>query len=183
METRSPRRQLRGSFLKKPATRPTLSRFGKRVTLIRRLIGRSMYSLHRGARKWRRLTLTPASVSQFTKYLLTNFLLFQTTRVSKERKSFLNSFLHVTTPKSVLSSNNYFFMKETFKKLIEDKRFKYGIAILLIAIGIFSLVTPLTPGSWLALIGLEILGIQFLSRKKLKEYYERVRDYIRERLK
>jgi protein-S-isoprenylcysteine O-methyltransferase Ste14 len=49
---------------------------------------------------------------------------------------------------------------------------KKVIGVILIIIGIFALLTPLTPGSWLALIGMELLGIhlvifdRFLSEKQ-----------------
>jgi hypothetical protein len=42
--------------------------------------------------------------------------------------------------------------------------------VILILYGIFALLTPLTPGSWLALIGMEMLGIrQFIFRKFLND--------------
>jgi hypothetical protein len=37
---------------------------------------------------------------------------------------------------------------------------KKVIGIILIIVGLIALLTPLTPGSWLALIGLELLGIR-----------------------
>ena len=37
---------------------------------------------------------------------------------------------------------------------------KKTIGLILIIIGLAALFTPLTPGSWLALIGLELLGIR-----------------------
>ena len=40
--------------------------------------------------------------------------------------------------------------------------------IILILIGLASLITPLTPGSWLAIIGLELLGIRILLFDKFK---------------
>ncbi len=48
-------------------------------------------------------------------------------------------------------------MKVIFKKIL---------GIILIIVGLFALLTPLTPGSWLALIGLELLGIRLLVEKK-----------------
>jgi hypothetical protein len=36
----------------------------------------------------------------------------------------------------------------------------------LIILGLLALLTPLTPGSWLALIGLEILGLRLLFERK-----------------
>jgi hypothetical protein len=41
------------------------------------------------------------------------------------------------------------------------------LGVFLILIGVFALLTPLTPGSWLALIGLEILGIRILLERKI----------------
>jgi sulfite exporter TauE/SafE len=41
---------------------------------------------------------------------------------------------------------------------------KVIVGILLLLLGLFALLTPLTPGSWLALIGLEMLGLGFLWR-------------------
>jgi len=37
---------------------------------------------------------------------------------------------------------------------------KKVLGVILIIIGIFALLTPLTPGSWLALIGMELVGIR-----------------------
>jgi hypothetical protein len=48
-------------------------------------------------------------------------------------------------------------MKVIFKKLL---------GIFLIIVGLLALLTPLTPGSWLALIGLELLGVRMLIQKK-----------------
>lgn len=39
---------------------------------------------------------------------------------------------------------------------------KKTIGVILILIGLAALITPLTPGSWLAIIGLELLGIRIL---------------------
>jgi hypothetical protein len=49
---------------------------------------------------------------------------------------------------------------------------KKVIGVILIIYGIFALLTPITPGSWLAIIGMELLGIhlvifdRFLSEKQ-----------------
>lgn len=45
------------------------------------------------------------------------------------------------------------------------------IGVILILIGLTALVTPLTPGSWLAIIGLEMLGIQTLFFNRLKSMF------------
>jgi drug/metabolite transporter (DMT)-like permease len=41
------------------------------------------------------------------------------------------------------------------------------IGVILIVVGFVALVTPFTPGSWLALIGLELLGFGFLLENRL----------------
>jgi len=48
-------------------------------------------------------------------------------------------------------------MKKVLKKII---------GIILIILGLMALFTPFSPGSWLALIGLEILGIRVLLERK-----------------
>jgi hypothetical protein len=60
----------------------------------------------------------------------------------------------------------------------DDTDYNYGmkivikklLGVVLVIIGLAALLTPLTPGSWLALIGLELLGLRLLiERKFLKE--------------
>lgn len=47
---------------------------------------------------------------------------------------------------------------------------KKVIGVILIIVGLIALFTPFTPGSWLALIGLELLGIRkFVFRKCLND--------------
>jgi len=58
------------------------------------------------------------------------------------------------------------------------------LAILLIIVGLLALITPLTPGSWLALIGLEILGIRILVQRKFlsflpRKYHRKVRSILK----
>lgn len=47
-------------------------------------------------------------------------------------------------------------------------RIRFGIGVVLIIIGLLSLITPLTPGSWLVLIGLELVGIRLVWKNKAK---------------
>jgi hypothetical protein len=66
--------------------------------------------------------------------------------------------------------------------------FKIILGILLILIGVLALLTPLTPGSWLALIGLEILGIRILLERKLNyflphKYRRKVNDLFKRKMK
>jgi len=68
------------------------------------------------------------------------------------------------------------------------KAIKIVLGILLILIGVLALLTPLTPGSWLALIGLEILGIRILLERKLihfvpHKYRRKVRDLFKRKVK
>jgi len=58
------------------------------------------------------------------------------------------------------------------------------LGIVLIILGVLALVTPLSPGSWLALIGLEILGLRILFQRKLlsltpRKYRGRLRILFR----
>jgi len=41
------------------------------------------------------------------------------------------------------------------------------VGVTLILLGFLALMTPLTPGSWLILVGLELLGLRILLRDKL----------------
>ena len=70
-------------------------------------------------------------------------------------------------------------MKTIVKSII-----KKVIGVILILYGIFALLTPLTPGSWLALIGMELLGIrQFVFRKFLNDKQRIAADKFMENLK
>jgi len=44
---------------------------------------------------------------------------------------------------------------------------KKAIGVILIIVGLAALVTPFTPGSWLALIGLQLVGLGFLVENRL----------------
>ena len=55
------------------------------------------------------------------------------------------------------------------KEYIHNRpRIKKTVGVILILLGLAALVTPLTPGSWLAFIGLELLGVRILFSDKLK---------------
>ncbi|MEK7480622.1 MAG: hypothetical protein AAB604_00785 [Patescibacteria group bacterium] len=45
---------------------------------------------------------------------------------------------------------------------------KKVVGVFLILVGLIAFITPLTPGSWLAIIGFELLGIRILFFDKLK---------------
>jgi membrane protein implicated in regulation of membrane protease activity len=53
-------------------------------------------------------------------------------------------------------------MKPVLKNIL-----KKTIGVILIIIGLAALVTPFTPGSWLALIGLQLVGLGFLLENRL----------------
>jgi hypothetical protein len=79
-------------------------------------------------------------------------------------------------------------LRESFLPETMRRALKIVLGILLILIGVFALLTPLTPGSWLALIGLEILGIRILLERKLisilpHKYRRRVRNLFKRKVK
>lgn len=53
-------------------------------------------------------------------------------------------------------------MNPTLKNIL-----KKILGVILIVWGLVALVTPFTPGSWLAIIGLEMLGFGFLLENKI----------------
>jgi len=68
------------------------------------------------------------------------------------------------------------------------RAFKIVLGVALVLVGVFALLTPLTPGSWLALIGLEILGLRILLERKIisllpKKYRRKARDLFKRKTK
>jgi drug/metabolite transporter (DMT)-like permease len=68
------------------------------------------------------------------------------------------------------------------------KTLRIILGIVLIIVGVLALLTPLSPGSWLALIGLEILGLRLLFQRKLlsltpKKYRGKLRILFRKMMK
>lgn len=53
---------------------------------------------------------------------------------------------------------------------IQPLWFRRLIGVGLVVIGLLALLTPLTPGSWLALIGLEILGLRSVALEIWHKY-------------
>ena len=51
------------------------------------------------------------------------------------------------------------------------KNWKKVVGIFLIVLGLLALVTPLTPGAWLIFIGAEMMGLDLIYWKKLKEWW------------
>lgn len=58
-------------------------------------------------------------------------------------------------------------MKTIFKKIT---------AVVFIVIGLLALITPLTPGSWLIFVGLELLGIRMIFWDKIKDKFSKKDD-------
>jgi len=68
------------------------------------------------------------------------------------------------------------------------KAFRIILGIVLIILGVLAALTPFSPGSWLALIGLEILGLRMLFQRKLfsllpRKYRGKVRNLFKKRMK
>jgi hypothetical protein len=75
-------------------------------------------------------------------------------------------------------------------KIIVKSIIKKVLGVILIIYGILALLTPLTPGSWLALIGMELLGIRqwafrtFLNdrqRAAAEEFMEKIKSKFRKK--
>ncbi|NBV77874.1 hypothetical protein EBR66_06945 [bacterium] len=68
-------------------------------------------------------------------------------------------------------------IKELFTKVhglprIQNPFIRKTIGIILVLVGFLALVTPLTPGAWLALIGLEMLGMHLAIGAQFKAWLE-----------
>ena len=79
-------------------------------------------------------------------------------------------------------------MRDSFLPEKMRRALKIILGVLLIVLGVAALLTPLTPGSWLALIGLEILGLRILLERKLisilpHKYRRRVRNLFKRKTK
>jgi len=60
------------------------------------------------------------------------------------------------------------------------RTFRIILGIVLIILGVAAALTPFSPGSWLALIGLEILGLRILLQRKLLSFLpEKYRGKVR----
>ncbi|MSR76291.1 MAG: hypothetical protein EXS68_01725 [Candidatus Ryanbacteria bacterium] len=47
------------------------------------------------------------------------------------------------------------------------------LGVILIIIGLAALVTPLTPGAWLAFVGLELLGIRLAAKDRVMAWFHK----------
>ena len=50
---------------------------------------------------------------------------------------------------------------------------KKVLGVALIVIGVVAFFTPLTPGSWLVFLGLEVLGIRLAFWQRIKTYFKK----------
>ena len=66
-------------------------------------------------------------------------------------------------------------MQQLKEYIHNNPKIKKVVGVILILVGLTALVTPLTPGAWLALIGLELLGVRILFSDKLK-FWKRKRE-------
>ncbi len=62
------------------------------------------------------------------------------------------------------------------------------LGVVLMVLGVLALLTPFTPGSWLALIGLELVGLRLVFERKLlswipQKYRTRIKDVLDRRFK
>ncbi len=59
------------------------------------------------------------------------------------------------------------------------------LGIVCLLFGFVALVTPMTPGAWLILVGLELLGLGFLIPRPIRKYWDagkiKLREWWRER--
>lgn len=68
------------------------------------------------------------------------------------------------------------------------RSFRIILGVVLIILGLVAALTPFSPGSWLALIGLEILGVRLLLQRKFLsllpvKFRDRVRNLFKKILK
>jgi membrane protein implicated in regulation of membrane protease activity len=68
------------------------------------------------------------------------------------------------------------------------KSLRIILGVVLIILGVAALLTPFTPGSWVALIGLEYLGLRVLLQRKLlsllpAKYRDKVKKLFKRRKK
>lgn len=57
------------------------------------------------------------------------------------------------------------------------------VGILCLIVGLFALVTPFTPGAWLLLVGMELLGLSFLLPRPVRTRWESFKSIGMEKLR
>lgn len=80
---------------------------------------------------------------------------------------------------------------KTFKKMLlqrlrelrlflrRNSWIKKMIGVAFVLFGFIAFITPITPGSWIAIIGLELMGIQILSEDVRKKYKARIINAVK----
>ncbi|OHB78734.1 MAG: hypothetical protein A2Z25_19890 [Planctomycetes bacterium RBG_16_55_9] len=68
------------------------------------------------------------------------------------------------------------------------KTLRITLGVVLIIVGVLAAVTPLSPGSWLVLVGLELLGLRILVERKFlsllpQKYRHKARILLKRRKK
>lgn len=61
-------------------------------------------------------------------------------------------------------------MNEIVNKIRNNTKLRITIGLCFIILGLLIHLIPLIPGSWVIVIGLEILGIRLLVQNKIKEW-------------
>ncbi|MEK7608677.1 MAG: hypothetical protein AAB495_03795 [Patescibacteria group bacterium] len=61
-------------------------------------------------------------------------------------------------------------MSQFFKN---NPKLKKTIGVLLVLVGLLALATPFTPGSWLVVVGLELIGFRILFWDKIKARFRK----------
>lgn len=56
------------------------------------------------------------------------------------------------------------------------QQLKRFIGCIFILLGLFALLTPMTPGSWLILIGMEMIGLGFLIPRKVRSAWDKKKE-------
>ncbi len=68
-------------------------------------------------------------------------------------------------------------MLEKIRTFLRERPWlKRAVGVLCIVLGLLALVTPLTPGSWLVFVGLELLGIRWLAWDKVRAWWKKRDD-------
>jgi uncharacterized protein YqgC (DUF456 family) len=60
---------------------------------------------------------------------------------------------------------------------------KIILGVLCIVIGLAALFTPLTPGSWLIFVGIELLGLTFLLPKGVHDRWMKLKEKLKAKVK
>ena len=65
---------------------------------------------------------------------------------------------------------------------------RIALGIVLMVLGVLALLTPFTPGSWLALIGLELVGLRLVFQRRIlswlpQKYRAKAKEILERRFK